>query len=79
MTSALVTSICKKAQVTQMIQETPKVILDHVSYIHYPIQFQKNKKATIWALINFDSKVNVITPPYVAKLGLKVCPTNIRA
>ena len=33
----------------------------------------------VQALINLGSEVNIITPAYVAKLGLKVWPTDIRA
>ena len=39
-------------------------------YIHYPVQFQKDKEATIWALIDLDSKINMITPAYTKQLGL---------
>ena len=34
-----------------------KLILDQVPCIHYLVQFRKNKKATIWALINLITKV----------------------
>ena len=62
-----------------MTQKTPKVILNQVPYIHYPIQFQKNKKATIQALINSDSEVNVMTLAYAANFGLKVYSINVGA
>ena len=55
------------------------MILDQVDYIHYPVQFRKNKKATIQALINFNSEVNAMTLTYRAKLGLKVCSTTVGA
>ena len=51
--SALVTEASKKAQ---------KVILDQVPYIYYPVQFRKDKGATMLILINLNSKVNAITP-----------------
>ena len=66
-------------QVTQVTQKTSKVILDQVRCIHYPVQFRKNKKATIQALINSGNEVNAMAPAYAAKLGLKVCPPNVGA
>ena len=62
-----------------MIQKTLEMILDQSLYIHYPMQLRKNKKATIQALIDFGSKVNAMILAYVAKLGLKVCSTNVGA
>ena len=55
-----------------------EVILDWVPYIYYPVQFHRNKK-TIKALINFGNKVNIMALAYLAKLGLKVCLTNVGA
>lgn len=52
--------------------------LKHMLYIYYSIYFKKNQ-AEIQALINFENKVNTMTPVYASKLGLKVLPTNIRA
>ena len=69
-TSALVTEVSKKNQ---------EVILDRVPCIHYPMQFRKDKKATIQALINSGSKVNAITPAYAKQLGLQVRKTNVGA
>ena len=62
-----------------MTQKTLEMILDQISCIYYSVQFQKNKKATIWALIDSSIKVNAITPAYIAKLGLKVCLINVVA
>lgn len=45
------------------------MVLKQISYIHYLVWF-RNKD--IWALINSGSKVNAITPTYIAKLGLKI-------
>ena len=73
------TGVNKEAQITQVIQETTEVILERVSYIHYLIQFWKNKKAAIRALINSGNKVNIMTSAYTAKLGLKFCSTNANA
>ena len=78
-TFASVTCVGKEAQVTQVTQETPEVILDRVPCIYYPVQFRKNKSATIQALIDSGSEVNAMAPAYAAKLGLKVCPINARA
>ncbi len=49
--------------------------LQRVSCIRYPIQFLNNK---VQALINFSSKVNVMTLAYVAKLGLTTWKTSVR-
>ena len=46
--------------------------------IHYLVQFQKDK-VDIWALIDFDSNVNLMTPAYTTKLGLKIQSTNVKA
>ena len=62
-TSTLVTEASKKAQ---------EVILDKVPCIHYLVQFQKDKKATIQALINLNSKANKMTPAYAKQLGLQI-------
>ena len=51
-------------------KEAPKVILDWVPYIHYPVQFCKDKE-TIQALINSGSEINAMTPAYAKKLGLQ--------
>ena len=59
-------------------RETLKVrVLDKVSCICYPFQFCKDKGKDVLALINFGSKLNAMTPDYVANLGLKVRVTNI--
>ena len=73
------TGVNKKAQVTQITQETLKVILNQVVCIYYPVQFRKNKEETIQALINSGNKVNIIALAYTAKLGLMVCSINIGA
>ena len=43
------------------------------------MQFQKNKRKDVLVLLNFKSKVNMITPAYTAQLDLKVQKTNIDA
>ena len=59
-------------------KEAFKVILDWEPCIHYPVQFRNNKE-TIQALIDFGSKVNVMTLAYTKKLGLQTWRTDIRA
>ena len=70
-TSALVTGASKGA---------PKVVLDRVLCIYYPVQFWKNKKkATIQALIDFGSEVNAMIPAYAKQLGLRTRKTDVEA
>ena len=74
-TSALVTSVNKNVQVTwviKMAQIEKDIILDWVLYIYYLVQFQKDKKIIIWALIDLGIKVNVMTLAYANQLGLQV-------
>ena len=69
------TSTNKEAQVTwvtEIIQVEKEVILDQVSCIYNPVQFQGDKRATIQALINLGSKVNAMTLAYAKQLGLRV-------
>ena len=61
------------------VTETNKqVTLEWVLCIHYLLRFQKDT-AGIRALVDLGSEVNAITPAYVAKLGLEVRKTDIRA
>ena len=53
--------------------------LDQVSWLHYPVQFQKDKGAIIWALIDSGSEVNVMTLAYAKKLGLRTQKSDVRA
>ena len=53
------------------------IVLDWVFCICYLIWFKKSK-VQVQALINSGSKINAIFLGYTLKLGLKVCPTNIR-
>ena len=69
----LVTGASKEAQVTQ------EVALDRVLYLYYLVQFRKNKRAIIWALINFGSEINTITLAYAKKLGLRTWKTDVGA
>ena len=59
------------------IEDNP-LALDWVPCICYPIRFKKNE-VQVQALLNSDSEVNAITLEYASKLGLKVCPTDVRA
>lgn len=52
------------------------VVLEKILYIHYPIWFRKNE---VCALIDFKSKVNIITLAYASKLGFKTHFTNFKA
>ena len=67
---------------TLMIASTKssdKIILQHISCIQYPVQFEENQADKVQALINFDNKINTITPAYVAKLGFTTQKTNVKA
>ena len=68
--SALVIEANKKAQ---------KVIFDQMFYIHYLVQFWKDKRATIWVLINSNSEVNTMTPAYAKQLGLQIQKSDVGA
>ena len=59
----LVSVSATSAFVTKANKEAQEEILDRVPYIHYPVQFQKDKEV-YKALINFDSKVNAMTLAY---------------
>ena len=74
----LISVLATFASETGASKEAPEVILDWVPYIHYPIQFRKDKE-TIWALIDSGSEVNTMTPAYAKKLGLQTWRTDIRA
>ncbi len=52
--------------------------LKHTLFIYYPIRFKK-VQAIVQALIDFGSELNAINPAYPAKLGLKVCLTDVGA
>ena len=54
-------------------------VLDRVLCICYPIQFCKDKDKDVLALLNSESKVNVITLAYAAHLGLTIKVTDIGA
>lgn len=54
------------------------VVLNRVPCIHHPVYFWKDQDEML-ALIDLESEVNVMTPTYALKLGLKVYPTNVEA
>ena len=54
-------------------------VLDHIPYICYPVQFQKDKDRDVLALLDSGSKLNVITLAYTAQLGPKMQKTDVRA
>ena len=60
----LVLVLTTSMSVTQASKEAQEVILDRVPCIHNPVQLQKDKGATIWALIDLGSEINVMTPAY---------------
>ena len=66
-TSALVTGASEKAL---------EMILDWISCIHYSMQFWKNKRETVWALIDFVNKINVMTLAYAKQLGFHTQKTD---
>ena len=55
------------------------MIQDRVPYIHYPVQFRKDKGATIQVLIDSGSKVNAITMVYAKQLNLQIQKTDVGA
>ena len=75
----LVSVSATSASVTEASKEAQEVILDRVPCIHYPVQFRKDKGATIRALIDLGSKFNAMTPAYAKQLGLQVRKTDVGA
>ena len=54
------------------------VILDYIVYIYYLVHFKENSN-NFKALIDFDYKINIITPTYTIKLGLQIQKTDVKA
>ena len=75
----LVPVLATSASVIEACQEAQEVILDRVPCIHYPVQFRKDKGATIQALIVLDSEVNAMTSGHAKQLGLQVRKTDVGA
>lgn len=59
--------------VTASLEAIP---LQYIPYISYPVQFQDKEVRT---LIDSSSEVNLMTPAYALKLGLRVHPTDVGA
>ena len=53
------------------------IVPDRVPCIHYLVQFQKDKRATIRVLIDLGSEVNTITLAYAKQLGLQIRKTDL--
>ena len=53
-----------------------KVMFERVPCIYYPIRFQEGQEQ-VRALLNSKNEINVISPAYVKKLGLKTWKTNV--
>ena len=64
---------------TKASNEAQEIILDRVPCIYYLVQFRKDKRTIIQALINLSSKVNTISLAYFKQLGFQVQKTDIRA
>ena len=60
----LVPVLAISASLTKASKEAQEVILDRVPCIYYPVQFQKDKGATIWSLIDSGNEINAMTPAY---------------
>lgn len=58
------------------ISKKKNIILEKVLFIYYLLCFQK-KTLEIKALIDFNCKVNTITPIYALKLGFEIRNTNV--
>lgn len=55
---------------------TEAIFLQHVPYIWYPIQFQKNQKE-INISVKFGSEINAMTLVYIKKLGFVIWKIDI--
>ena len=71
----LVSILATSSSVTQTNKE---VTLKRVPYIYYPLCFRKDTIG-VRALVDSGNEINTMTPTYVAKLGLQVRKTDIRA
>ena len=59
------------------------VMLKKISYIYYPVWFQKSQQLEVQeqvrALLDSDSKINVMNPAFTQKLGFHIQKTNVGA
>lgn len=79
--SISITENCKKTYTIVTNPEVPTIsppLLNHMTFIQYLIQFKKNQ-AKIQTLLDFSSKVNVMTLAYAVSINSKVWLTNIEA
>ena len=53
--------------------------LQHASFIHYLVQYQRDQAGKVIALIDSNSEVNAITAVFAARLGLPILSTGIGA
>ena len=53
-------------------------VIIRVFCIHYPVRFQENKEQ-VRALLDSGNEVNIMSPAYAKKLGLKTWKTNVGA
>lgn len=61
-----------------LVLENFTLLLKHIPCFHHPIRFKKDQ-GKVRALIDLGSKVNVMTPAYMAILSLKVRTTDVKA
>ena len=61
---------------SSVIETNKEVTLKWLPCINYPLCFQKDTTG-VRALVDSGSEVNVMTPTYTTKLGLKVRKTDI--
>ena len=75
---ALVSVLAISLLMTAAGIEASKVrVLDKVYCICYPVQFRKDIDKNVLALLDSGSKVNAMTPAYMAHLSLKVIMTIV--
>ena len=74
-TSALVAGASNKFE-DQDEAEGRAVVLERIRCIHYPLRFRKHS-ADIEALLDLGSEVNVMTPAFASRLGLRTRHTNV--
>lgn len=68
----------KKAYTSSAAEKNLLFLLKCLPCIHHLVRFKKDQ-AKIQPLLDFGSKINVITLAYTAKLGLKVRSTHVGA
>ncbi len=61
------------------MEVSDKRVLQSISYIWYPVEFQKNQANKFQVLIDSDSEVNAMAPAYAAKLGLTTRKISVGA